>query len=265
MGVRRAFCGTCLVLVVCCSPATAQRPSDADADALIESARQRARQYTQSLPDFECTEVVRRSTAIASHGAQPIPPDKLTIRLRYFEHKEEHKLMLINDRPTDWTFESLRGAIGTGEFGATLSAIFDPASETTFHWESWKTVREHRVAIYTYVIDSEHSRYSLSTNVGGLVHKAVVGYRGELEIDSETGEVLHFTYVAEHLPKALALQSATTTVDYDFAAIGGRDYLLPARSETQMRSLGIFVKNKIEFTGYRKFSSDSSIAFGDGK
>ena len=265
MGVWCAHRGTCIALVAWCSLAPAQPPSEADATALIETARQKARQYTQSLPDFECTEVVRRSTDVARNDVQPIPPDKLTIRLRYSEHKEEHKLMLINDRPTDRTFESLQGAIGTGEFGATLGAIFDPASETAFHWESWKTVRKDRIAVYTYIIDSEHSRYSLSTKVGGAVHQAVVAYRGELEIDSETGEVPHFTYVADHLPKALALQSAATTVDYDFAAIGGRDYLLPARSETQMRSSEVYVKNRMEFTGYRKFSSESSITFGDGK
>jgi hypothetical protein len=249
-----------------CSLASAQRPSDADAASIIERARQRARQYTQSLPDFDCTEVVRRhEERNTPDGAQSLRSDKLTIRTRYFEHREEQKLILIDDRPTDRTLETLQGVVSTGEFGATLSAIFDPASETAFHWESWKTVRRHRVGVFSYVVDVAHSRYNLRTAVARVGHEAIVGYHGVLEVDVETGEALHFTYVADHIPKEMALQSTSTTVDYDFADIGGRDYLLPMRSETQMYTSESSVKNKMEFTLYRKFSADSVIDFGPGK
>jgi hypothetical protein len=254
-------------LLVWTALAWAQRPPDADAAALIERSRQKALDYAKSLPDFECTEVVRRYTDAdpQQERFRPVPIDKLAIKLRYFQHKEEHKLVLIDDQPADRTFESLDGAIGTGEFGATLSAIFDPASQTSFHWESWKNGRKRRTAVYAYIVEPAHSRYLMIVGATGTAREAVVGYHGALEIDSETGEVLHFAYVADHIPKELVLKYASTTVDYDLADIGGRDYLLPVRSEARMGSPGVSVRNEIEFREYRKFSADSSIDYGPAK
>jgi hypothetical protein len=77
--------------------------------------------------------------------------------------------------------------------------------------------------------------------------------------------VIHFTYQADGIPKELGLDFALTTVDYDFADVGGRDYLLPARSETEMRSPRLSVRNQMQFRDYRKFSADSSITFDPGK
>ena len=166
-------------LLVWTSLAWSQKLSDADAAALIEKTRQKALDYSKSLPDFECIEVVRRFSAVDNRQLyRAVPDDKLTIKLRYFEHREEHKLVLFDGLPTDRTFEGLQGTIGTGEFGATLTAIFDPASETGFHWESWKNVRKHRTAVYAYVVDPVHSRYLMMTGSPTNIHQAFVGYRG---------------------------------------------------------------------------------------
>jgi|SRR5580698_8921993 hypothetical protein len=94
--------------------------------------------------------------------------------------------------------------------------------------------------------------------------KAIVAFHGELEIDGTTGEVIHFTYVADHLPRALNVDRVTTEVDYEFADVNGRKYLLPARSKTVTEG-AISVRNDIEFREYRKFSADSTIDYGSGK
>jgi hypothetical protein len=256
----------CVGLLLLAGMAWAQRPSDADAAALIERGRQRALEYAKSLPDFECTEVVRRYADLDPRQRNGLTPtDKLTIRIRYGQKKEDHKLILINDKPAGRTFEDLQGAIGSGEFGSTMSAIFEPSTQTSFHWESWKTERKHRVAVYGYVVDVARSRYRLATGIGADMHQAIVGYHGVVEIDGETGEVLHFTYVADRLPKELSLESASTTVDYAFADVGGQDYLLPARSVAQLRGPGVTARNEMDFREYHKFSADSSIAFGTVK
>jgi hypothetical protein len=54
-------------------------------------------------------------------------------------------------------------------------------------------------------------------------------------------------------------------VEYDFANVGGRNYLLPVRSETEVHSSEMWARNKMEFREYRKFSSESTVTFGDGK
>jgi len=47
--------------------------------------------------------------------------------------------------------------------------------------------------------------------------------------------------------------------------VGGRKYLLPARSQTEIRSPQLSVRSDTNFREYGKFSSDSIITFGDGK
>lgn len=140
-----------------------QRPSDADSAALIERSRQKALEYVQSLPDFVCNEVVRRYSAAADgHKAGGwVATDTLTIRLAYFEQKEEHKLELINGKPTDRKYFELSGGTGTGEFGGVLRMIFDPDSQGAFEWQSWKNVRKHRAAVYEYAVSAAHSPYYL--------------------------------------------------------------------------------------------------------
>jgi hypothetical protein len=239
-----------------------QRPSEADAAALIERSRQRALAYTLSLPDFVCTELVHRYTLYANRpGSRWTLNDLLTIKLRYLQKVEEHKLELINGNPTDRKYEDLSGAIGSGEFGGVLRTIFEPDSQAVFDWQNWKSVRKRRVAVYEYAVSAAHSRYALKTDSG----RAIVSVHGALEIDSETGEVLHLTYIAYDVPRQLNLESAVSTVDYDFADVGGRQYLLPARSEAELHSPALWVRNKIEFREYRKFSADSIIDFGTGK
>ncbi len=181
----RAVCPALVGLVLVNSIALAQRPSDEEAAALIERSRSKAQDYARSLPDFVCTEIINRDTSYNPPvQRKPIPTETLTVKLSYFQQKEEHKLLMVDNKPTDLAFENLSGAIGTGEFGSTLKAIFDPKSATSFHWERWKNVRKHRAAVYAYVVDLARSQYLIGNSVLGHLHKAVVGYHGEMDIDT---------------------------------------------------------------------------------
>ena len=268
------------VFALSASMAWAQRPSEAEATAIFEKARDRALAYARSLPDFVCSEVIHRfsETRAPSRGVNRqlasipnavlhhwVPSDKLTIRLSYSQHKEEHKLVLLDDKPTDRTYENLSGGTGSGEFGGTLLNIFTPESQTSFKWQSWKTVRRHRAAVFAYTVDAAHSRYMVMNGAEGDTHEAIVAFHGNLEVDRESGEILHFTYVTDQIPKEVNLDLVSTNVDYDFADVGGRTYLLPAHSATEMIGQRFSVLNNADFREYRKFSADSVIDFGTAK
>jgi hypothetical protein len=120
--MRRAFV-TAVAMLVWCPPGWAQRPSDAVASALIEKGRAKALDYARSLPDFVCTEAIRRYAGSMAEGLGGHPIDTLTIQLRYFQHQEDHKLTLVDGKPARQTFETLQGAIGSGD-SARLSAPF---------------------------------------------------------------------------------------------------------------------------------------------
>jgi hypothetical protein len=243
---------------------TQQRPADSDVQTTVEQSRQRSLAYTRSLPDFVCTEIVTRAYD-PRERAMWRPLDKLTIKLSYFGQKEVHKLELVDGKPTDQAYETLQGAIGVGEFGATLKSIFDPASQAVFRWQSWKTVRRHSVGVYSYVVPVAHSSYVLLNGTIDKLQKAVVGFHGVIEIERDTGDVFHFTYDADNVPKALKMDYVHSSVDYNFADVGGRQYLLPSHSETELHSPGSWRWNQIEFRQYRKFGTESTISFGDGK
>jgi hypothetical protein len=71
--------------------------------------------------------------------------------------------------------------------------------------------------------------------------------------------------VADQIPEEVKMDRVSTTVDYELADVGGRKYLLPAHSQTEIRSPQLCVRNDTDFRQYGKFSSDSIILFGDGK
>ena len=278
--MTRAFAPALCGLLVWTALAWGQRPSDADAAAIIEKSRDRALAYARSLPDFVCTEVVHRYSEIKpqTRGPSPstatmqipaarkwTPTDKLTVRLSFFQQAEDHKLTLLNDKPTDQKYETLAGGTTAGEFGGTLQNIFDRDAQTAFKWERWKTVRRHRAAVYSYSVEAAHSHYLVVNGAVGDTHEAIVKFHGSLEVDRETGEVLHLTYVADQIPKDVKLDKASTSVDYDFAEVAGRSYLLPTHSESEILSAALSVKNDMDFREYRRFSADSTIEFGTGK
>jgi VWFA-related protein len=262
-------------------PALAQRPAAADADPILERGREKALAYTRSLPDFVCTEIIQSyklSQPPALFPARPgasgasgppswAPIDRLTVRLSFFQQKEDHKLELVNGLPTTLQYVSRDiGVAATGEFGGMLKRIFDPASQASFHWKSWKKARKHRVAVYGYTVAADHSRSFVERGSrSGEVNRAVVGFHGTVEIDTETGDVLHIDYTADGIPTTVALTRSATSVDFDRVDIGGDPYILPVRSETELEGPNLAVKNAIEFRAFGKFGASSTVDFGVGK
>jgi hypothetical protein len=251
-------------LLAWAAPAVAQRPSYLESVAAIEKSRAIALDYGRSLPDFVCTEQVYRYIDMQHRGMWALM-DRLTIKLSYFEQNEDHQLTLIDGKPTGRQYDELEGGVTVGEFGASLLSIFDPASEADFQWTGWKNVRKHHAASYSFVVAPAHSRYTLMFKTGGQSHQGMVGFHGVVEVDRDSGEVLRFTYIADDIPKEIGIEYAVSAVDYDSADVGGRGYLLPAHAETVMRSAKMWVRNHVDFREYRKFSTESTITFGDGK
>jgi hypothetical protein len=104
----------------------------------------------------------------------------------------------------------------------------------------------------------------------------VVGFHGMLEIARDSHMVWRLTTEADGIPAAFSIQGSTTSVDYAYADVGGKKFLLPWGAETNMlyqpsRALETrtlrdvrpkLMRNLLEFRGYRKFAVDSEIDFG---
>ena len=246
-------------LLAASAPATAQE-LDAEQAGLIEKAREAAMRYSASLPDFICTEVVRRTEDPHDNGRWRAL-DSLTVKLSYSDHKEDYKLMLINGRPTVLDYLYAGGALSTGEFGTRLRSVFDPRSQGEFRWKGWTTLRKRRVARFTYRIERENSNFLIQYGpVPTGPNAIIVPYRGEVYVDDETHMVLRLTQQAE-IPQSFPITGNESTIDYEYAEVGGKPYLLPSHAHVKTRSGKYVAENNMEFREYRKFQTEATITF----
>ena len=242
-----------------CGVAAAERPTPDEQKHTLDTARDIAIHYTSKLPDFICTEEVRRANSI---GARILQSDTLAIQLSYYGQKEKQKLVTVNGKPTQQRLDSLEGLITGGEFGSLFLGVFDPSSAADFRWKESSTVRKRPVAVYTYRIVRAKSHYMVGYRAdSGKMVSLAAGYHGEIALDSETSRVLRLTASADDIPKESEITASSVEVDYDFIDVAGRSYLLPARSDARMERANRQIANVTTFAGYRKFEADSTISF----
>jgi hypothetical protein len=80
-------------------------------------------------------------------------------------------------------------------------------------------------------------------------------------VDRDTARTIRIVAEADNIPSDFPVESAVTTLDYDFSDIGGRQFLLPLRADVRMRTPGLETRNEVEFNSYKKFTSDATITF----
>ncbi|MCC7235695.1 MAG: hypothetical protein IT163_10355 [Bryobacterales bacterium] len=232
-------------------------PTAEEQSALIEHLRDYALNYTKRLPDFICTQVIRRyydPTGLEFWRRQ----DVITVRLSYFEQKEEYKVMLMNGAPTEVGLDRVDGAISTGEFGSMLKEVFERSSEASFRWARWATLGGRRMHVIEYRVRQDRSKWTVSYQRSQTI---TPGYHGLVYVDRDTRMIARLTLEAEGIPPSFPVQQAGTVLDYDFVNIGGSEYMLPLKYTVKMREAKYLAKNETEFRMYRKFGADTAITF----
>ncbi len=241
-----------------CLVAAAQKPAPDQQKRTLDAAREIAINYTAMLPDFICNEQMERDDS--APGQRKV--DRLVIQLSYFQQKEKQKLISMNGLPATQPLESLEGMITGGEFGSLQLGVFDPSSAADFQWKSSSEVRKRRASAYTYRIARARSHYMLGyRDPSGKLVSSAAGYHGEIALDAETNRVLRLTASADDTPTESAITQSSAEIDYDFIDVGGKSYLLPARSNARMERAYRVISNSVTFTDYKKFEADSTISF----
>ena len=232
-------------------------PSAEEQQRIIEEVRSYALNYTKTLPDFICTQVTRRfADPSGLEFWQKL--DTVTAKVSYFEQKEDYKVILIDNRVVDLSVDDLGGSTSTGEFGTLLLQIFQPETEATFRWLRWGKLRGHMAHVYEYHVRKEKSKWAITFEKSLTT---VPAYSGLLYVETDTNMVLRVTLTAENIPPSFPIQEAHTVLDYDYADISGRQYLLPIKFLMRMRQGKMLVKNDVEFRLYRKFGTETTITF----
>lgn len=259
---------------------TEPAPSAAVQARFVEATRQTVLNYTKSLPDFLCTQTIRRyasfstgagwsgyagpsfsGTGVTDLRAGTRLMDTLTVEVSFEDHSDRYVLTHLNGAPTTLDYLAVAGASSGGEFGSLLLEAF--ASKTEFRFRRWTVYGRRRAAVYTYRLDPSHSSYVLRYRDPsiGIALSAISGLRGEIVIERETHAVLRIEYIADSPRKSFPLK-ATSTVEYDYIRINDRLYLLPSTSVLESTDRHGTTRNEVQFHSYRKFGAESQLKFG---
>jgi hypothetical protein len=249
-------------------PAPKPPPSSEEQAAILDDVREYALNYSKTLPDYICTEVERRYAAAApggryarrSSGSDPSwqLQNTLTIRLSYFDQKEDYKLVLINNTVTQQDYHRVGGTISSGDFGSMMRQVFEPATEAHFEWDHWGLMRTRPSYVFTYRVSRERSQWHVTYNGEAEI---ITAYKGLIYVDQETHQVLRISLEAVDMPPTFPITYATDTLDYDYQELGEQQFLLPLKGEVRINSGDVFTKNDNEFRLYHKYTSSSDIKF----
>ncbi|HEX3880370.1 MAG TPA: hypothetical protein VHW24_25480, partial [Bryobacteraceae bacterium] len=237
-------------------------PSSEEQAKILDELRDYALNYSGNLPDFICTQVTKRFGAprpgTKYGGKSDDDPrwqafDQLTMRLSYFNQKEDYHLILHNNTPTAQDYKSVGGSSSYGDFGSMLRDVFEPRSEARFEWDHWGTLRGQRVMAFAYRVPQERSEYHVQ--VTDMHLDVVAGYHGLVEADKKTHKIMRVTLEADALPAGYPIKSTRTILDYDYTEISGHTFLLPLKGQVYMTANDIITRNDESFHNYRKYSA----------
>ncbi|HUP04393.1 MAG TPA: DUF5666 domain-containing protein [Bryobacteraceae bacterium] len=232
-------------------------------DPLIRKAADAAMDFTDSLPNYVCQEMVTRYTS-DSTPANWQAQDIVTTEVVYENGQEQYKNITVGGKPFKGSMDDTGGAWSTGEFGTILVNLFNPGTAAQFRYAGDSRAGHVLAKKYDFSVAHENSHWTV--NVASQQY--VPGYTGSVWIDPATGRVLRLEMAAHGFPQGFPTDHVESATDYDYVRLGGvQQFLLPVHSETLTCETGSNQcdRNAIDFRNYRKFEGDSTITFGDAK
>jgi hypothetical protein len=248
-------------LVITSLPSGVVPPPSADElEAIVAGARKRALDYSKSLPNFICIEVTSRSVDQSGNGNWK-HRDSIAEMLTYHDNQESRSTLEVNGKRSSLKRAEMNSSWPTsvGEFGAMLNLVFAPTSKTQFEWKEAGTVNDGSgtLQVLSYRVDRENATLDLNAGNSSTIG---VGFHGLVYLDATTSGVRRITVEADGLPRTFSMHAAAMTVDYDYVAISGRDYLLPVQSTVSLQRHHRQIElNEIAFRNYRRFASRTKI------
>jgi hypothetical protein len=240
-----------------------QRPLGArQEDPLVRKAADAALEFTETLPNYVCQEVVSRYESTVQ------PPswhalDVVTTDVVYESGKENYRNVMINGKPSTKPLEE-SGAWSTGEFGTLLIDLFSPVTAAEFHYRRDGRTSGIEARIYDFQVKRENSHWDI--HFGSQSYTPA--FDGSTWIDPKTGRVLRIEIEARGLPSGFPSDHVESATDYQYVRLGdATQYLLPVHAEILSCERGTpnCSRNTIDFRNYHKYTGESSIQFGDVK
>jgi hypothetical protein len=227
--------------------------------AILGDARAASAEFSASLPNYLVQQVTSRYFA-TGFPAQWRVIDVVTAELAYVNGTEDYRDIRINGEPLHRPIEST-GTWSTGEFGSTLEDVMSPATNAAFRRRGEEKLAGRRAFVFDYAVAQANSHWIMVSPDGRTYAPA---YQGAVWIDAATRRVLRIEQHTTAMPRDFPTSRADAILEYAFARIEQKTYLLPAKGESNgcMSGSGACTRNVIEFRNYRKFEAESTVTFG---
>ncbi|SPF56335.1 conserved exported hypothetical protein [Candidatus Sulfopaludibacter sp. SbA4] len=233
-------------------------PDPAELQQILAAIRENALNYTQSLPNYICTQLTKRHVDPTGTESWRVA-DTITEQLSYVDQKEIYKVVMVNDHlvANNVGHDQLGGASSSGEFASILRTIFDPGTQTEFGWERWTTWGGKRTYVFHFRVGQP--RYSIHHD--GSKRTIDTGFHGLIFANRDTKMVMRVTMECDGIPADFPIQSVALELNYDTIEISGQPFVLPLLSEIHSREGRLLSWNEVSYHNYHKYSADASISF----
>jgi hypothetical protein len=226
---------------------------------LLEQARVHAGEFLDELPNFIATQFITRS-ARGPGDKDWQAQDKLEVELTYNPKTgEKFKLVRVNDRPAQSSYDDLQGTTSTGQFGSMLGALFAAQSQAEFKEVRRETFRSRPTVVYDFRVKKAFSSNQITDKPSGRTINAA--YSGTVWIEIDSARVLRLEQSAEDIQRGFPVTMAESAVEYDWAKIGNQRYLLPIYAEVILGNDAerTYSRNVIELRNYHMFETELKI------
>ena len=147
-------------------------------------------------------------------------------------------------RPTeDRKVPPQSGLTNWGVFGPLLEVVVNDISGGRTEWSHWEQGTRSILAVFRYDVPQDESNYDVQyccftsgktwdfsgKELWNVYESLTPAYHGEIAVDPETGAILRLT-IETVIPDGQPIYGAKLLAEYSPVELGGREYLLPARS-----------------------------------
>lgn len=181
----------------------------------------------------------------------------------------------------------VQGLTTWGVFGSILSTVLLDAAQSKLAWDHWEKDPSGEVAVFVFEVPKEKSHYEVNyccywpsgPDAGNpYPFRRIVGYRGKMAVNPETGTIVRLTVEAE-LGATDPVVEAAIMVEYRKVDIGGKPYVCPVRSVSKTRAEVVQTEdtykyqlanqaqplrtqlNDVTFEKYQVFRADATVLY----
>lgn len=226
---------------------------------LLERFRMRMFETLGRQPNYTCLETVERTRQ--SPGGALQMKDMLRLEVALVDNKE----MFAWPGSKEFEDKDLRELVTTGMFGngnyGLYSRMLFGGDGPAFQYRDDVPLGDRSTARYDFRVSRGVSGYELGVDN----RRAIVGFHGSIYVDATTADLRRLEVYADDIPPELGLSAAEDRVDYARIAIGEEKFLLPVESALLMAGKEVVSRNRVRFSGCRKFAGDSSLVFDESE